>query len=269
LVVRADWKIIRNACILWYGFLFLAFAGFKSEEHFGWVLIFAMFFSIPVVPVVSLVLKHWKLLRKTAAPATPSSAARPFWARFTLVRMSPTKWTATGLLLVGGILFVSWQDRQDIKTRTNVLRQFFALPADIQFTDVNRISKSAAINPRIEAIAQFTAPQWDAYLKQTEQTVPWPLINALLEGKPLDLAAVENLKWQEQPLPELVGNHSPGPNCRCRNGSVTASCSTMGCFVQPGLRQPICACSAWPFRTPVPGMIPRLNLCTSPEAVQN
>ncbi len=208
LIVRADWKVIRNACIVWYGLLFLGFAGFKSAEHFGWVLIFAMFFSIPAVPLISLILKLWRRLGKTPSPPTTTSTTRPWWTRFPLARMSPAQWAVTGLLLIGGIVFVSWQDQQDINTRTDVLRTFFALPADTQFTDVNRIRKSAATNPRIEAITEFTGPQWDAYLKLADQTPPWPLKNVVLEGKPLDLAAAGNLTWRVPLLPDMVGDRS-------------------------------------------------------------
>ena len=56
-VVRAEWRTIRNACFLWYGFLMLVLGGFEGAEGFGWVLIMAMFWSIPAVPVISLVMK--------------------------------------------------------------------------------------------------------------------------------------------------------------------------------------------------------------------
>jgi hypothetical protein len=207
LIVRADWKIIRNSCMLWYGFLLLAFEGFKSAEHFGWALTFAIFFSIPAVPLLSLILKLWKRLGKTPAP-TVTSQARHWWSRFTLGRMSPAQWTVASLILVGGILYVSWRDQQDINIRTAVLRTFFALPADIQFTDVNRISKSAPTNPRIEAVAEFTEPQWAAYLQQANQTAQWSLKNVALEDKPLDLASAGNLSWRPSPLPDMVRDHS-------------------------------------------------------------
>jgi hypothetical protein len=63
-VVRAEWRIIRNACLIWYGFLFLAFAAFARADGFGWALIFAMYFSIPAVPVIALVLRSWNWLAK-------------------------------------------------------------------------------------------------------------------------------------------------------------------------------------------------------------
>lgn len=206
LIVRADWKVIRNACLLWYGLLFFGLAGFRSAEHFGWVLILAMFFSIPAVPLFSLILKLWKLLGKKPYPSTNANTTRSWWTRFPSARMSPKQWTVVGMILVGGILYVSWQDRQDINARTDVLRTFFALPSDIQFTEVNRVSKSAATNPRIEAVAAFTVSQWESYLKQTNNTPPWSLKDVVLGGKPLDIAAAGILSWRTSPLPEMVGD---------------------------------------------------------------
>jgi hypothetical protein len=56
-VVRADWRMIRNACLLWYGFLVIAFGAGTSAEAVGWALIFAMYFSILAVPVIALALR--------------------------------------------------------------------------------------------------------------------------------------------------------------------------------------------------------------------
>ncbi|MGL5361931.1 MAG: hypothetical protein ACRDBH_03565 [Bosea sp. (in: a-proteobacteria)] len=66
-VVRADWRTIRNACIIWYGLLILAFNGLFDPKGFGWAMIFAMFFSIPAVPLAALGLRllsrAWRELR--------------------------------------------------------------------------------------------------------------------------------------------------------------------------------------------------------------
>lgn len=56
-VVGADWRTVRNACLIWYGLLLLAFGGLTSAEGFGWAMIFAMFWSIPALPVVALAVK--------------------------------------------------------------------------------------------------------------------------------------------------------------------------------------------------------------------
>jgi hypothetical protein len=53
-LVRADWRTIRNACLIWYGFLFLAFGAGTSAEAVGWAMIFAMYFSVLAVPLVAL-----------------------------------------------------------------------------------------------------------------------------------------------------------------------------------------------------------------------
>lgn len=61
-LVRADWRTVRNACLVWYGFLVIAF-GAAGQEGLGWALIFAMFYSIPAVPLISLVLVAVRWLR--------------------------------------------------------------------------------------------------------------------------------------------------------------------------------------------------------------
>jgi hypothetical protein len=58
-VVRAEWRTIRNACLLWYGFLFIAFGAGTSAEAVGWAMIFAMYFSILAAPVIALGLRGW------------------------------------------------------------------------------------------------------------------------------------------------------------------------------------------------------------------
>ena len=63
-VVRAEWRVVRNTCLIWYGFLLLAFGSHGSQEGFGWALIFAMFFSILAVPLIALLLKGWNRLRR-------------------------------------------------------------------------------------------------------------------------------------------------------------------------------------------------------------
>jgi hypothetical protein len=56
-LVRAEWRTIRNACLLWFGFLFIAFGAGTSAEAVGWAMIFAMYFSILAVPVIALALR--------------------------------------------------------------------------------------------------------------------------------------------------------------------------------------------------------------------
>jgi hypothetical protein len=56
-LIRAEWRLVRNACILWYGFLILAFGGPFKAEAVSWSMIFAMYFSILAVPMIALVLR--------------------------------------------------------------------------------------------------------------------------------------------------------------------------------------------------------------------
>lgn len=159
-VVRAEWRTIRNACFVWYGFLMLVLGGFKSAEGFGWVLILAMFWSIPAVPVISLVMKVWKRLGGGSMDAAAARAERPIWARFPLARMSPAQWSVTALLLAGIALFAYWQDQRDLNARADVLRDYFGLSIDTKFADVRRISKSSITMPRVEAIVRLSDSQF-------------------------------------------------------------------------------------------------------------
>jgi hypothetical protein len=56
-ITRADWRTVRTAGIIWYGFLVLAFGGPFKPEALGWAMIFAMYFSILAVPLLALVLR--------------------------------------------------------------------------------------------------------------------------------------------------------------------------------------------------------------------
>lgn len=62
IVAWGERRIIRNACLIWYGFLLLAFGSFASVEGLDWAMIFAMYFLIPAVPIIALVLRGWNWL---------------------------------------------------------------------------------------------------------------------------------------------------------------------------------------------------------------
>jgi hypothetical protein len=53
-VSRKDWRAVRNACIVWYSILVLAFNGIFNPDGLGWAMIFAMYFSFVAVPLLSL-----------------------------------------------------------------------------------------------------------------------------------------------------------------------------------------------------------------------
>ncbi len=63
-IVRADWRMIRNACLIWYGFLLLGFGALARADGFGWALIFAMYFSILAIPILALVFRVWNWLAR-------------------------------------------------------------------------------------------------------------------------------------------------------------------------------------------------------------
>ena len=182
LVVRAEWRTIRNACLVWYGFLMLVLGGFKSTEGFGWVLIMAMFWSIPAVPVISLVMKVWKRLGESSMDTAAVRAERPIWARFPIARMSPAQWSMTALLLAGIALFAYWQDQRDLNARADILRQYFGLSVDTTFADVRRMSKSSITTPRIEAIVRFSDSQFRAYRDSLDNLRIWTLETARFDA---------------------------------------------------------------------------------------
>jgi hypothetical protein len=59
LVVRADWRAIRNACLVWYRFLALASGAFMGGDRLGWAMIPAMFLSVLAVAILALAFKLW------------------------------------------------------------------------------------------------------------------------------------------------------------------------------------------------------------------
>lgn len=60
LLLRASWRAIARAYAIWCGIL-LIFAVLSSgnswDEGFGWALILGMFFTIPALPIIILILK--------------------------------------------------------------------------------------------------------------------------------------------------------------------------------------------------------------------
>ncbi len=104
-VIRADWLTIRNASFLWYGALVLPGAVTVSSELLGWALILAMFMSFWVLPLLSLMLKLWRLLGARGGPAAPGTARRPFSARVPLAVTSLLQCVVVVLLLAGAVAF--------------------------------------------------------------------------------------------------------------------------------------------------------------------
>ena len=63
LLLRASWRAIAHAYAIWFGFLLAIGA---IEAALGWALILAIFFTIPAVPIVILLLKLASILLKLA-----------------------------------------------------------------------------------------------------------------------------------------------------------------------------------------------------------
>lgn len=108
LLVRADWRTVLHACLIWYGFLFLAMGGFKGHDNLGWVFVLAMFLSIPALPAIALALKLWKrLAQRTIATAVTVPDGR--WSRrIRLPMISPAQWLLLALLAAGCIMATYW-----------------------------------------------------------------------------------------------------------------------------------------------------------------
>ena len=62
LLLRASWRAIGRAYAIWFGFLLVI--SVLGDERAGWALILAIFFTIPVVPIVILLLKLASALLK-------------------------------------------------------------------------------------------------------------------------------------------------------------------------------------------------------------
>ena len=63
-IVRAHWRTIRNSCMIWYSFLVLVFNGLFNPAGLGWAMIFAMYFSLLAIPLLSLAFRFAVYLRK-------------------------------------------------------------------------------------------------------------------------------------------------------------------------------------------------------------
>ncbi len=204
-VVRAEWRIIRNACLIWYGFLFLALGGFKSGEGFGWVLLLAMFFSIPAVPIIALVLRSWNWLGRSTIGVTSTEPALPWLQRFPFSFMSPAQWSLIALLVTGVFLGTYWYEQRDVNARAEFLRRFLGLPADAKFASIQSITSSATA-PRIAAIVRFTKPQFESFSAQLANSPLWQQAPPHYDGAPIEVISPENFRWRDVPLPVQAGN---------------------------------------------------------------
>ncbi len=226
-IVRADWRTVRNSSIIWYGFLLLAFDGLGSQEGFGWALIFAMFLSIPAVPIIALILRGWNRLGGVSLAAPSATGDRQWWQRLPVSLLSSAQWFAFALLVFGIIGFIYWQDHRDLNARADVLREFFELPADAKFADIQRFSKSRSTAPRIAAIVRFTEPQFKAFAGRLDTQRTWEQGAPRYDGLPLEIISPENPRWQGLPVPTYAGerrvrwtNLSEAEASRMRNGRV-------------------------------------------------
>ena len=203
--VRADWRTVRNTCLIWYGFLLLGFSGYRSQDGFGWALIFAMFFSIPAIPVIALGLKGWNRLGGSNTDPVSAGADRRWWRGFPLSLMSPAQWSLIALVVGGYALGTYWYEQRDLQARAEILRQFLSLPDNITFASVQPL-KSPAAAPRIAAIVRFTEPQFNSFSAQLENVPLWQQGLPSYDGAPVAITSTENFRWRDLPLPVHAGN---------------------------------------------------------------
>lgn len=226
-VMRADWRTIRNACFLWYGVLVLPGALTASSETLGWAVILAMYLSIPVVPVLSLILKLWGRLGAMGGQDPAGTVRRPFWVRVPLAVMSPLQWAVAALVVVGVVGFVFWRDQRDLDASVDVLRQMFAVPEGAAVLEARRLSEAPVETPRVEAIAQLTPVQFEHFRALMNADRAWPGAGARFGGAPFDVTSPETIRWRALPASIKVGKKIGGwsrltkaPVESIRNGRV-------------------------------------------------
>lgn len=204
-VVRADWRTVGYASLIWYGFLSLTTGGFLNQEALGWVFILAMFLSIPALPVIALVLKGWNWLGRSDASVTSMGATLPWLQRFPLSLLSPAQWSAIVLLVTGGFLGTHWYEQRDLNARAGLAGRFLGLPSGTRFASFQS-SNSPATAPSIAAIVRFTKPQFDSFVAQLDQAPPWRQGPPHYDGAPIEVVSPETIEWRDGPLLERAGN---------------------------------------------------------------
>jgi hypothetical protein len=204
-LVRADWRTVRNACIVWYGFLLLAFGALGSQEGFGWALIFAMFWSIPAVPIIALVMKVWHRLGEIGAGPVRPAEQRSFWWRFSPASIAPAQWAALAAVICSAYLFIEWQDRRDLAARAQTVRQLFGLPAGSRFASLDRLSKSSTTAPRVQATMRFTDSDFGTFSRMIEGGNLWERLPTF-HDHPVQMRDQDSISWRELPVPTGAGN---------------------------------------------------------------
>ena len=206
-VVRAEWRTIGTAALIWYGFLFLATgSGLHSQEALGWAFILAMFLSIPALPVIALALKGWARLGHRSS-AAPTSAQDPrWWQRIRLSVLSPEQWSLLALLVAGYFGTAHWYEQRDLDARAEVLRQMLDLPAGTRFAEFQSL-KSSAMEPRIAAKVRFTEPQFNTFIARLDTAPRWQAGPPHYDGAPVEMISPETIRWRDVPLPVQAGTH--------------------------------------------------------------
>ncbi|MEI8146593.1 MAG: hypothetical protein WCH83_14125 [Alphaproteobacteria bacterium] len=202
-VIRADWRTVRNASLVWYGVLFLPFAVTANEEWLGWGLIIALFSSFWGIPLLSLILKLWGPLSAKFGLAAAGTAPRPYWGRVWLAVMS-----AAALWVLGIHAFNFWRAQRDLDASVHFLRQMFAVPEEAVVREARRLGKVTLEIPRGEAIVQLTPVQFESFRARMEADRAWPGAGARIGGAPLGVTSPETIRWRALPATFKVDGHS-------------------------------------------------------------
>jgi hypothetical protein len=203
--VGAGWRVIAITCVIWYGFLALAFGVFLGGDRAGWSLLAATMFSLIAVPIIAAVLKVWNWLGRSNAGVAATGPSPPLMQRLPLSLLSPAQWSAIALLLTGGFLGSYWYERRDLNARAGIVGRFLGLPDRTGFASFQS-SNSPATAPRIAAIVRFTKPQFDSFVAQLDQAPLWQHGTPHYDGAPVEVGSPETIKWRDGPLVERAGS---------------------------------------------------------------
>lgn len=204
-VVRADSRIILKTCLIWYGFLFLAFGAFKNADSAGWTLIAAMFFSTFAVPIIAAVLKAWHWLGRSTVGVATTGPIRPWLQQFPISFLSPAQWVMLVVVITGYFFGTHWYEQQDFNRRAALAGRFLGLPTDTIFASFQS-TNSAELAPRIAAIVRFNDSDFKSFITQLDNGPIWPQAIPHYDGAPVEVLSFENIKWRDHPLPKQVGD---------------------------------------------------------------
>ncbi len=204
-VVRAEWRVIATACLIWYGFLFLAFNGVAGGDGLGWALLASIFFSTFAVPIIAAILKAWNWLGRSKVGVVSTGPSRPLLQRFPWSLVTPEQLAAVALLAGAFFGYSHWSKQRDLQARAELAGRFLGLPAGTKFASFQS-SNSPELAPRIAAIVRFTKSEFEAFAAQLDNGPLWPQGTPHYDGASVEVVSPEPIKWRDLPLPVQAGD---------------------------------------------------------------